>query len=51
VRLEYKKRLEGDPSFVRRDTERDRARAARRAERHAKTDAAIEDDLIDAQSR
>ena len=50
VRLEYKKRLEGDPSFVRRDTERDRARAARREARRAKTDAAIEDELIDAQT-
>ncbi|GAA4154890.1 SURF1 family protein [Gryllotalpicola daejeonensis] len=51
VRLEYKKRLEGDPSFVRRDTERDRAREARRAARRAKSDAAIEDDLLDAQGR
>ena len=47
VRLEYKKRQEGDPSFVRKDTERD----ARRAARLAKTDAAIEDELIDAQQR
>ncbi|WP_022880732.1 SURF1 family cytochrome oxidase biogenesis protein [Gryllotalpicola ginsengisoli] len=51
VRLEYRKQVEGDPSFVRRDSERDAARAARRAARRAKTDAAIEDQLLDAQGR